>query len=191
MWIGIILGVIALLIIGNWIYTTINTKNIVEYHPNGKTKLIGVSYLNKRIGVFEMFDEEGNLTSKINYVEGKIIREDFYNPLTGKSWRTAFHNQDVVKNEITLKNAPPKIQSNRNIVLDAVRLNGLELEFASEELRNDREIVLEAVKINAHSIEFISERLFNEKDFIIKLFEVSDLIKSERINLKKSNFESL
>ena len=55
MWIGIILGLIALSIIGNWIDTTINTKNIVEYHPNGKTKLIGVSKFNFRIGVFGMF----------------------------------------------------------------------------------------------------------------------------------------
>ena len=55
-----------------------------------------------------------------------------------------------------LKELSEEVRSKRDVVLTAIRVNGLALQFASEELRGNREIVLEAVKTDGCALEFAS-----------------------------------
>ena len=63
--------------------------------------------------------------------------------------------------------ASKRIQANKNIVLQAVALNGLALEFAAQELQNDREIVKEAIMQNGLALKFASETLQDDDELVI------------------------
>ena len=47
----------------------------------------------------------------------------------------------------------------REIVLEAVKLDGYDLGYVAEELRGDLSIVLEAVKQNGRALQFVSEKI--------------------------------
>lgn len=47
---------------------------------------------------------------------------------------------------------------------NAIKQNGLNLEFASEKLKNNKDVVLAAVAQNGWAFEFASEKLKNDKD---------------------------
>ena len=65
----------------------------------------------------------------------------------------------VKQNGLALDHAAVALQANREIVLVAVKQNGLALEYAAVELRADREIVLAAVLQNEESLQHASEEL--------------------------------
>ena len=58
------------------------------------------------------------------------------------------------------------LQSNKKVVLEAVKNNGYALEFTSEEFRADRQVVLEAVKQAGEALEYASEALQNDPELI-------------------------
>jgi len=167
MWIGIILGVIALLIIGNGIYTTVNTKNVVEYYPNGRIKLKGVTKFNERVGSFDHFDEYGALSIKMTYENGKLKKEDIISK-SGGVYKTVEHYNGIISTKYFLKYAPEEIKRNRSIVLEALKNDGLALEFISTEFKNDREIVLVAVKSSGKALEYASNELKNDREIVLE-----------------------
>jgi hypothetical protein len=62
------------------------------------------------------------------------------------------------------------IKTDKNIMLAAVKQNGLALKFASDELKNDKELVIAAVKQNALTLKFASDTLRNDKEILIIAF---------------------
>eukprot|EP00931_Biecheleriopsis_adriatica_P055652 TRINITY_DN32955_c0_g1_i1.p1 TRINITY_DN32955_c0_g1~~TRINITY_DN32955_c0_g1_i1.p1 ORF type:complete len:499 (+),score=96.41 TRINITY_DN32955_c0_g1_i1:195-1499(+) len=64
--------------------------------------------------------------------------------------------------------AEAPLRSERELLLKAVRQNGLSLRIASHELRNDKEIVLEAVGQNHHALKFASTELRNDRKFVLQ-----------------------
>ena len=56
----------------------------------------------------------------------------------------------------------------REVVLAAVRYNGLALMHAAEDLKADREIVLEAVQDFASALEYASDDLKNDRDIVLE-----------------------
>lgn len=65
------------------------------------------------------------------------------------------------------------LKGNRGIVLEAVKQNGLELEFASEALRKDEDLVLEAISEDSYAAEFIHKEIF-KKAFFLKALKIDD-----------------
>lgn len=61
----------------------------------------------------------------------------------------------------------PKLRSNKEVVLEAVKESGYALIYASKELRNDKEVVLAAVKQKGYVLEFASEELRNDKEVVL------------------------
>ncbi len=57
--------------------------------------------------------------------------------------------------------------NNKNVVLEAVKQNGLALQFASEKLQDDKNVVLEAVKQYGRALRFASENLRDDKDIVM------------------------
>jgi hypothetical protein len=164
MWIGIILGFIALLIIGNWIYTTVNTKNVVEYYPNGNIKLKGVTKLNNRIGAFEHFNEEGVFILRMTYENGKRKKEDFIS--NGGVYKTVEYKNRDKYTEYYLENCLVEHRKNRSIVLESVKRDGNQLKYVTTEFKNDREIVMEAIKSNGMALKFASSELKDNKEIV-------------------------
>jgi uncharacterized membrane protein YqjE len=66
----------------------------------------------------------------------------------------------------------PEFQD-KKIVLEAVKENGLLLEFTSSDLKKDKEIVTEAVKRNGFSFEHASENLKNDKEFVLQIVQIN------------------
>ena len=60
------------------------------------------------------------------------------------------------------------MQSDREIVLEAVKSDGEVLECLSKDLRADREIVLEAVKSSAEALEYASKDLRAEREIVLQ-----------------------
>ena len=58
--------------------------------------------------------------------------------------------------------------SDREVVLAAVKSDGMAIEFASKRFTDDKEIILEAVKENGKSLNFASERLQNDKEVVLE-----------------------
>lgn len=50
-----------------------------------------------------------------------------------------------------------KDSNNKDIVLNAVKKNGIDLRFASEELQSDYEVVLESIYQNGSAFEFVHQ----------------------------------
>lgn len=67
----------------------------------------------------------------------------------------------VTTNGLELKNIDPKLLVNHEIILAAVRQNGLALEFAHFAQQDNIDIVIEAVTQNGLALQFASERLKN------------------------------
>ena len=58
---------------------------------------------------------------------------------------------------------PPELRADKDVVLIAVRKDGLSLQHASPGLRNDKDVVLAAVKEVGHSLGYASELLRADK----------------------------
>ena len=58
--------------------------------------------------------------------------------------------------------------SYKELVLKAIKKNGLALKYVSIELQNDKEIVLESIKQNEYALEYASIDLHNNKEFILE-----------------------
>ena len=59
--------------------------------------------------------------------------------------------------------------TDKKFAMEAVKRNGLVLEYATDEIKNDEKIVLEAVKQFAYAIRFSGSSLRENKDFLLKV----------------------
>lgn len=62
----------------------------------------------------------------------------------------------------------PQFVSDREVVLAAVKNNGMAIEFASKRFADDKEIMLEAVKENGNSLKYASPALQNDKELVLE-----------------------
>jgi hypothetical protein len=104
------------------------------------------------------FDEEELL---ISFYENENIFIPLH--LIPHKFRNSGFFRDKCLNNRELYLIPLPI-NDREIILKAIKQNGIALKFATEELKNDREIVLEAVKNFGWSLEFASESLRNDPE---------------------------
>ena len=73
-----------------------------------------------------------------------------------------------------LEYASDELKADREIVMEAVKDIGLSLEYASLELRGDWEIVLEAVKQDFLSLEYASDELRADREFIMEAMKQNE-----------------
>lgn len=73
-----------------------------------------------------------------------------------------------------LKGVPQEYRSNKEVVLQAVRHNGANLEYASDELRKDEEVVYAAVLNDGNALQFADEQLRDSKDLIVKIVKMQN-----------------
>jgi hypothetical protein len=64
-----------------------------------------------------------------------------------------------------LRQCPVYYGKKRNVVLSAVQLDGILLEYADETLRDDEQIVQSAIQNNGNALIFASQRLVQQNDF--------------------------
>ena len=64
-----------------------------------------------------------------------------------------------------------KFQGEKNVVLEAVKRNGLALQYASQELKGDRSVVLEAVKQNGLALQYVSPKLLQDDKEVNRAIE--------------------
>lgn len=72
----------------------------------------------------------------------------------------------VKENGLALKFIPPETDNFRTVALAAVAQNGYALEFVGDTLKSDKEVVLEAVKNKGWALYYAPMPLRNEKDFV-------------------------
>ena len=72
---------------------------------------------------------------------------------------------------LLLEFAPQTWQNHQGVLLEAVRQNGSALQFASETLRSDREVVLEAVRQNGFALQFASEDLKADRLIVHRAYQ--------------------
>lgn len=76
--------------------------------------------------------------------------------------------QDVASGRIRLEEVDASRRQDREVVLAAVRRNGLQLEQASKELRGERDIVLAAVAERGQSLGFAAEPLRGDHEIVLQ-----------------------
>ena len=59
------------------------------------------------------------------------------------------------------------VKNDRNIILPAVKRNGLALQYASETLKSDREIVLTAVEQNGNALQYADNELRADREIVL------------------------
>jgi hypothetical protein len=164
MWLILIFLVVIAVVIGSSIYNKLNTKNEIEYYPNGRVKLKGVTKFNERIGVFEYYDENGQKKSDIRYENGIITKEIHYNPNSGQVWMEI----NGSKKEFNLKHAPAEVTSDYEFMLVQIEDNPSNFKYASSELKNNKEVVLKLVNSYYGSIiEHASDELKNDCEIVL------------------------
>ena len=77
----------------------------------------------------------------------------------------------------------PQDKNNREIVMEAVKLDAYALQHASDELKSDREIVMEAVRQNRNALRYASEELKSDCVSAAILSETCDDMKKHFISL--------
>lgn len=73
-----------------------------------------------------------------------------------------------------IKYSNDNIRSDRDIILIAVKKQGLSLEYASSELKSDKEIVFEAVNEEPSAIAFASSEILDDTEFLNKIIEITE-----------------
>jgi len=63
-----------------------------------------------------------------------------------------------------------KLKKDRRIVLEAVKQNGLALQYADESLKRDKEVVIEAVKQNGSALKYVDQYVRGDYQFMIDLY---------------------
>ena len=73
----------------------------------------------------------------------------------------------------------PELRNDKEVVLEAVKRYGSDLENASDTLKNDKEVVLEAVKQNGFAFKYATAELRSDDEFITELLkDYPDIISS-------------
>ena len=67
-----------------------------------------------------------------------------------------------------LQYASEKLQDDKEVVLEAVKISCYELKYASERLKADKEITLEAVKQNGLALEYADDSLKKNKEIVLE-----------------------
>ena len=181
----------------SWIDDLINTKEVIEYYPNGEIKLKGSTRFENRIGQFELFDQRGNLILNLTYRDGDVCLAEYINISVGTVWKKIESNNGVMStkidfsaipdnanidqimlesvkaNWIKLADMPDKYKNDREVVLEAVRIYGWSLNCASDELKNDREVVLAAIALNYYALNYASDELLNNREVVLEAVRIN------------------
>ena len=64
------------------------------------------------------------------------------------------------------ESVPEKFYNDKSFVLEAVKQDGLALEYADESLKKNKSIVLEALKLDGYALKFADESLQKDPDII-------------------------
>ena len=64
---------------------------------------------------------------------------------------------------------PDKFKDDKDIVLKAMKTDGISLEFVSDRLKEDKEVVMTAVKNNWKALEFAPDKFKDDKDIIMEV----------------------
>ena len=184
MWFLKILLIIVLVLVLLWLFAKFANRNIIEYHSNGRLKLEGEAFFNRRAGDFKLFDEDGNLIGRWYYEKGEKIKEEFINPTTGKVWKTTGNSEPKVV--IELGNAEDKILSDKELVLEAIRLKPSNLQYVKESLEIDLRVILEAVRRNGLLLEFAKERKLDSYVVITAVTQNGLALQFADMSLKKN-----
>ena len=76
--------------------------------------------------------------------------------------------------------------NDKEVILEAVKQEGMALKYASEELKNDKEFISEVIKQNGSALNYISKELRNDKEFMLKIENLSNgLQQQERSGMRK------
>lgn len=70
-------------------------------------------------------------------------------------------------NGYSLRDASEEFQSDRYVVMVAVKKDGWALQFASDDLKADREVVMAAVKNNGSALNYASEELRSDSEIVM------------------------
>ena len=73
-----------------------------------------------------------------------------------------------------LENASFKVKNDFDMVLYAVKCNGLLLKDASDVLKKDSRIILEAIKNNANAFKYVDKEIKNNKEVLLEILNVCD-----------------
>lgn len=130
-----------LIVIGIILLFKTNTSFEYHYYDNGMVKSIGKTRFGKRIGEFKYFDKNDFCYCIQKYSKGKIAEEQYY-----------------------LEGASNEILENREIVFNAVKNDGNNLQFIQNDLRCDRQIVFEAVKSKKFAKKYVSPSRYSKLD---------------------------
>jgi len=73
----------------------------------------------------------------------------------------------------SLGDVPKDLRADKEVVLEAVKKHGWNLQFASEDLRSDKEFMFEAINISQYAIGYASEDLRSDKEFMFEAINIS------------------
>lgn len=104
------------------------------------------------------------------------------------NWNNRQEVLDVVREGTYIEFASPELRDDKELILEAVKNDGINLCWASDRLKNDKEIVLTAVEYDGKSLEFASDELKDDKEFMMKACKIngyalefaSDRLKNDR-----------
>lgn len=125
-----------------------------------------------------LFIENQRRPFSVVYEEGPFGEEESYVPngayiQSPLAYASKLRNDKEVvlaavkKNGLALEYASTSLKNDSQVVLEAVKENGAALQFASKELRGDRKIVFEALKTYGDVAKFASPELKNDRNFIV------------------------
>lgn len=82
----------------------------------------------------------------------------------------------VRHNGMALEYAHPDLKKDKEVVLVAIKQNGMALQFANSSLRKNKEIVLSAIRSKGKAFVFASPALKNNKQFILNAIHSNDTV---------------
>ncbi len=197
----IILGIIILLLfffVLRYLFITFFHRKDILDQSNGRVHIEGYTLFNRRIGVFKVFDEDGNLINRWHYENGEKTRDEFISTNSGKVWKVIkntdpkiiihldnadrallsdieFVKQALAVNPSNIKCVISIHDISYNTIVKVIKRDGLLLEFIGEERKKDYYIVSVSVIENGLALQFADKSLKENKDIVLKAVQQNGL----------------
>ena len=174
----------------NYFEDVIRTSILLNLNENDCISVIfsdkkNLYCLNNEDGLY-VLDFYHDKYSKLLNIIIDFYENDSYNIIMNNSYKNIVLKAIEI-NGLALEYASINLQNDKEVVLEAIKQNEHALEYASINLQNDKEVVLEAIKQNEHALEYASINLQNDKEVVLEAIKQNEFVlKYASINLQNN-----
>lgn len=145
-------------------------------HPENTLKLVDPIFLQDKDVILEAIKNNPDFLETLSSIGNSLCQNREFILELFESWEKEPNNLNNYAFRRILNFVPDELRTDKEVVLKAIKINALNMEYASEELRADKEVVSEAIKNNGSVLKYASEELQSNKELVLEAVKTSSSI---------------